>query len=87
MRETNRATDRISGRRAKGRPLCAKPVAKHGRRRMGYGANRAQGLTTDERRTLEACPRTNVMTIPGTCYLLPDEAPERVAEIIAEAVG
>ena len=45
------------------------------------------GLTTQERRTLEACPRTNVITIPGTCYFLPDEEPQRVAEIIAKAVG
>ena len=45
------------------------------------------GLTDEERRTLEACPRTNLITIPGTCYFLPDEEPERVAEIIAEAVS
>jgi hypothetical protein len=25
--------------------------------------------------TLEACPRTNLITIPGTCYFLPDEEP------------
>jgi pimeloyl-ACP methyl ester carboxylesterase len=45
------------------------------------------GLTNEERRTLEACPRTDVITIPGTRYFLPDEEPERVAEIIAEAIG
>jgi pimeloyl-ACP methyl ester carboxylesterase len=45
------------------------------------------GLTDQERRTLEACPRTNLITIPGTCYFLPDEEPEQVAEIIAEAVS
>ena len=45
------------------------------------------GLTEDERRALEACPRTNLITIPGTCYFMPDEEPQRVAEIIAEAVG
>jgi len=44
-------------------------------------------LTDEEHRALEACPRMNLITIPGTCYFLPDEEPERVAEIIAEAVG
>jgi len=45
------------------------------------------GLTTEERRSLEACPHTSLITIPGTCYFLPDEEPQRVAEIIAEAVS
>ena len=45
------------------------------------------GLTDEERRALEACPRTELVTIPGTCYFLPDEEPERVAEIIAEAIS
>lgn len=45
------------------------------------------GLTDEERRALEACPRTNLITIPGTCYFLPDEEPERVAKIIAEAIN
>ncbi len=45
------------------------------------------GLTDAERRTLVACPHTTLITIPGTRFFLPDEEPERVAEIIAEAVG
>ena len=45
------------------------------------------GLTDEGRRALEACPRTNLITIPGTCYFLPDEEPERVAKIIAEAIS
>jgi pimeloyl-ACP methyl ester carboxylesterase len=45
------------------------------------------GLTDEERGALDACPLTNVITIPGTCSFLPDEEPERVAEIIAEALG
>ncbi len=45
------------------------------------------GLTEDERRGLEACPRTNLITIPGTSYFLPDEEPQRLAEIIAEAIS
>ena len=45
------------------------------------------GLTDEERRALAACPHTNLITIPGTCYFLPDEEPQRVAEIIAEAIS
>jgi pimeloyl-ACP methyl ester carboxylesterase len=45
------------------------------------------GLTDDERRALEACPRISLITIPGTRYFLPDEEPQRVAEIIAEAIS
>ena len=44
------------------------------------------GLTDEERRALKASPRTNLITIPGTRYFLPDEEPERVAEIVAEAI-
>ncbi len=45
------------------------------------------GLTGDERRALEACPHTNLITIPGTSHFIPDEEPERVAAIIAEAIS
>jgi pimeloyl-ACP methyl ester carboxylesterase len=45
------------------------------------------GLTAAERRTLESCPHTSVITIPGTRYFLPDEEPKRVAQVIAEAVS
>ncbi len=45
------------------------------------------GLTDQERHTLEACPHTSLVTIPGTRYFLPDEEPERVAHVIADAVG
>jgi pimeloyl-ACP methyl ester carboxylesterase len=44
------------------------------------------GLTDDERRTLEACPHVQVVTVPGTVFFLPNEAPQRVAEAILEAV-
>ncbi len=44
------------------------------------------GLTEDERRTLEACPCAHVVTIPGNVFLLPSEVPERIAELILEAV-
>lgn len=45
------------------------------------------GLTDDERRTLESCPHARVVTIPGHVFLLPNEVPERVAEILAEATA
>jgi pimeloyl-ACP methyl ester carboxylesterase len=45
------------------------------------------GLTDHERRTLEACPQAHLVTIRGTVLFLPNEVPERIAEVIAEAVG
>jgi pimeloyl-ACP methyl ester carboxylesterase len=45
------------------------------------------GLTDDERRTLEACQHTHVVTIPGDAFFLPNEASARVADVILEAVG
>jgi pimeloyl-ACP methyl ester carboxylesterase len=44
------------------------------------------GLTEDERATLEAAPNVTVVTIPGSVFLLPDEVPQRIAEVIATAV-
>jgi len=45
------------------------------------------GLTDDERSTLEACPHTHVVTIPGAAFFLPNEASARVADVIVEAVA
>jgi pimeloyl-ACP methyl ester carboxylesterase len=45
------------------------------------------GLTDEERRTLDACPQTQLVTIPGTVFFLPNEAPEPIADVIVEAVG
>ena len=45
------------------------------------------GLTEAERRTLEACPHTRVVTIPGNVFFLPNEASARIAGIVVEAVG
>jgi pimeloyl-ACP methyl ester carboxylesterase len=44
-------------------------------------------LTGQERRTLEACPRTTVVTIPGTSFFIPNDEPERVASLLIEALG
>lgn len=45
------------------------------------------GLTDEERRTLEACPRVTLVTIPGTSYLIPNEEPERIAGVVVEALA
>jgi pimeloyl-ACP methyl ester carboxylesterase len=44
-------------------------------------------LTDQERRTLEACPHVRVVTIPGEVFFLPNEIPQRVAEIVVEALA
>ena len=36
---------------------------------------------------LEACPRTTVVTIPGTSFFIPNDEPERVASLLIEALG
>jgi pimeloyl-ACP methyl ester carboxylesterase len=45
------------------------------------------GLTAAERRTLEACETTSVVTIPGTSWLLPNEEPARTAEVVTQALA
>ena len=45
------------------------------------------GLTDDERRILEVCPNTIVLTIFGTSFFLPNEEPERIAELVVQALG
>jgi len=45
------------------------------------------GLTGSERRTLEECPHTSVITIPGTSYFIPNEEPGRVADYLVEALS
>ncbi len=44
------------------------------------------GLTDHERRTLEACPQVQLVTIPGAVFFLPNEVPEQIAVVIVEAV-
>jgi pimeloyl-ACP methyl ester carboxylesterase len=44
------------------------------------------GLTDAERATLESAPNVNLVTIPGAVFLIPDEAPQRTAEVIADAL-
>jgi pimeloyl-ACP methyl ester carboxylesterase len=44
------------------------------------------GLTDAERATLEAAPNVTLVTIPGALFLIPDEAPQRTAAVIADAL-
>jgi len=44
------------------------------------------GLTGAERATLEAAPNVTLVTIPGAVFLIPDEAPQRTAAVIADAL-
>src|SRR4051812_5737771 len=45
------------------------------------------GLTDAERRTLEACPTVEIVTIPGNVFFLPNEVPGQIAAIVNEAVA
>jgi hypothetical protein len=45
------------------------------------------GLTDDERATLEAAPHVTLVTIPGAVFLIPDEAPQHTAAVIADALA
>ena len=44
------------------------------------------GLTDAERATLQAAPNVTLVTIPGSVFLLPDEAPHKTAALIASAL-
>jgi pimeloyl-ACP methyl ester carboxylesterase len=44
------------------------------------------GLTDAERATLDAAPNVTLVTIPGSVFLLPDEAPQQTAAVIASAL-
>jgi len=45
------------------------------------------GLTDAERVTLQQAPNVTLVTIPGSVFLLPDEAPQKTAETIASALS
>jgi pimeloyl-ACP methyl ester carboxylesterase len=44
------------------------------------------GLTSEERRTLAACPWVHLVTVPGSVFLLPNEVPDLVADLVVHAV-
>jgi len=45
------------------------------------------GLTDAERATLDAAPNVTLVTIPGSVFLIPDEAPRQTAAVIADALA
>jgi hypothetical protein len=45
------------------------------------------GLTNRERATLQAAANVTLVTVPGSVFLLPDEAPEQTAAVIAQALS
>jgi pimeloyl-ACP methyl ester carboxylesterase len=45
------------------------------------------GLTDAERATLQAAPNVTLVTVPGSVFLLPDEAPQKTAAVIASALS
>ena len=45
------------------------------------------GLTDAERATLEAADNVTLVTVPGSVFLLPDEAPDQTAAVIATALS
>lgn len=45
------------------------------------------GLTEHERALLEACASVQIVTVPGHVFLLPNDVPARIADVINEAVA
>jgi hypothetical protein len=45
------------------------------------------GLTDTERAILDAADNVTLVTVPGSVFLLPDEAPEQMAAVIATALS
>ncbi len=45
------------------------------------------GLTEAERATLDSADNVTLVTVPGSVFLLPDEAPDQTAQVIATALS
>jgi pimeloyl-ACP methyl ester carboxylesterase len=52
-----------------------------------FGDRDDVGVTDAERGLLAKCPRIHLVTIAGAGHMTPTEVPERVAELIVEALG
>ena len=52
-----------------------------------HAENGDGGLTAHERAVLEACACVHVVTVPGKVFFLPNEVPDRVADVIVEALA
>ena len=44
-------------------------------------------LTQHERATLEACRQVRLVTVPGKVFFLPNDVPERIADVIVQALA
>lgn len=64
-------------------PLCDSGVPAW----LVFGEKDDVGLTADERSTLEACPRTKVVMVPGAGHMTLTSHPTLVAEILLEALA
>jgi pimeloyl-ACP methyl ester carboxylesterase len=45
------------------------------------------GLTPHERSVLEGCGHVRVVTLPGKVFFIPNEVPERISELLLEALA
>jgi pimeloyl-ACP methyl ester carboxylesterase len=45
-------------------------------------AEQGDGGLTHERAVFEACPHVRVVTVPGQVFFLPNEVPERIADVV-----
>ena len=88
----NRAGDsvRVSGEYldyiAAGRDFAAELAASGNRVWVVHAEKGDGGLTDAERATLQAASTVTLVTIPGSVFLLPDEAPQQTASAIAAAL-
>lgn len=45
------------------------------------------GLSAHERTVFEACPQVRLVTLPGNVFFIPNERPDRVADLVVEALA
>ena len=72
---------------AAGRDFAAELAASGSRVWVVHAEKGDGGLTDAERATLQAAPNVTLVTIPGSVFLLPDEAPQKTAAVIASALS
>lgn len=51
-----------------------------------YGEHDDVSITDDERRVLDACAHTRVITVHGSSHMIANMAPARVAEVLVDAL-
>ena len=82
VRVCNTYLDYIAARR----DFAAELAASGNRAWVVHAEKGDGGLTDAERATLQAASNVSLVTIPGSVFLLPDEAPQQVAAVIATAL-